>query len=619
VLEDALAGTGTEAEAPAAVGRQAQPARRRLTLERWVWVAVVLALAGVASLSILPRPTERPEAQHFTFDTPEGVTLADFNPLAVSPDGRFFVFAGRSPAGTAQLWIRPVGAPDVPRELPGTEGAGQPFWSPDSASIGFFAGGELKKVSLASGIVQRICVLPPGGTDPAGTWSSEDTIVFSLGLGGLRLYAVSASSSGGRATPLTTPDERTQHWWPQFLPDGRRFLFEIYGPPAETGEYPENVGVYVGSLDAPDERRRLLPVPMRARYGSGHLLFVQDGRTLMAQPFDVARAELTGDPVAVASPVAQGLVPRWGWFSVSATGVLAYVEGTTSDTQLVWLDRAGNRLSTLGDPAPYLQITLSPDGRRVAALMIAGTGRNDIWVIDARGIASPVTTGGGAGSPVWSPDSEELIFLSYNSANRRLFYRKEPRADATASALREMALGGTPEDWFDDGKTLLYRTSGEENALWALPVEGDGPPEQVLKSAFSVSGAQISPDGRWLAYVSDESGRDQVYVRPSGRPGAPERVSRDGGGQPRWRGDGKELELFYLSHDGGLMAVNVREGASGLEVETPEVLVPADALTDVVGSYEVAPGGQSFLVRMRVEEDVTQRIHVVTNWSSLLE
>jgi Tol biopolymer transport system component len=245
---------------------------------------------------------------------------------------------------------------------------------------------------------------------------------------------------------------------------------------------------------------------------------------------------------------------------------------------------------------------------------IAGTGLNDIWVIDvARGMTSRVTTGPtGAVSPVWSPDGQELIFVRYNSASR-LLYRKELRADAAASALQEMAVGGTPEDWSHDGKILLYRTSGEENAFWALPVEGDGSPELVLKSAFSVGQAQISPDGRWLAYTSDES-RAEIYVEPFRRPGGRRRVSLDGGSQSRWRGDGREL--FYRSNDGQLMAVDVREGASGLEVGTPEVLVSADALTDAVGSYAVTPDGQRFLVKMRIEGDVPQRIHVVTNWSS---
>jgi Tol biopolymer transport system component len=615
-LHDALAGVGTEPEGPAAAGQQAQAARQRLTRERWVWAAVVVALAGAAALGMNARSTETPEAQptaHFTFDAPEGVTLTDFDPLAGSPDGRYVVFAGRSPAGTAQLWIRPLGATGV-RELPGTEGAGQPFWSPDSGSIGFFAAGELKRVSLASEIVQRICVLPPGGADPAGTWSTDDTIVFSLSLGGSNLYAVSAS--GGTATRLTTPDDRTQHWWPQFLPDGRRFIFEVFGLDAETaGVHAGNAGVYVASLDAPDARRRLLPVPMRSRYGSGHLLFVQDGSTLMAQPFDVARAELTGDPIAIASSVASGLVPRWGWFSLSAAGVLVYVEGVTADVQLVWLDRAGKHLGTLGNAGPYRQIALSPDGERVAAVVIAGTGLNDIWVIDeARGMSSRVSTGPTGGTnPVWSPDGQELIFVRYNSADR-LLYRKELRANATGSAVHGMAAGGTPEDWSHDGRILLYRTGGAENAFWALPVEGDGPPELVLQSAFTVGEARMSPNGRWLAYMSDETGRHEIYIEPFRRPGERLQVSRDGGTQPRWRGD--DGELFYRSSDGQLMGVDVREAVSGLEVGTPEVLVSADALTNVVGAYAVTADGQRFLVRMRVEGDVKQRIHVVTNWSS---
>ena len=208
--------------------------------------------------------------------------------------------------------------------------------------------------------------------------------------------------------------------------------------------------------------------------------------------------------------------------------------------------------------------------------------------------------------------------MQYNSAtNNRPLYRKELRANATASALQESADGGTPEDWSRDGKILLYSTSGEENALWALPVEGDGPPELVLKSASSLGEARMSPNGRWLAYVSNESGRDQIYVQPFRRRGDRLPVSRDGGSQPRW---GDEEELFYLSDDGQLMAVDVREGASGLEVGTPEVLVPADALMRAaLDSYAVTADGQRFLVKMRVEQDVKQRIHVVTNWSSPIE
>jgi eukaryotic-like serine/threonine-protein kinase len=617
VLQDALAGKGNEAETPRAAGEEIRIARPRRTLERWAWLALVIAVVGIASLRFLPRPTDAPEERpnaHFVFDIPDGVTLGEFDPLAVSPDGRSIVFAASS-----RLWTRSLDAPAV-RQLPGTEGGGQPFWSPDSASIGFFAGGELKKLALGSGTVLSISALPHQSSRPSGTWG-ENSIVFSLGgTGGL----FSVPAAGGEATPLTTPDEGTHHWWPQFLPDGRRFIFEIFGLQKEiAGAHAENAGVFVGSLGAPDERRRLLPVPMRTRYASGHLLFVQDGSTLMAQPFDVEGAELAGDPVGIASAVGSGMVPRWGWFSASSTGILSYVEGLSGEVQLMWLDRAGERLATLGEPRAYRQISLSPDGSRVAVVVIAGTGLNDIWAIDvARGMTSRVTSGPhGASSPIWSPEGGELIYDG-SRAGRMIFYRKEPRASAVASVVRDTAERGTPEAWSPDGAILLYRTFGAENALWALDVEGTGEPELLLKSEFSFLGPQISPDARWLAYLSDESGRYEVFVEPFRRPGERVRVSRDGGGQPRWRGDGKEL--FYLSHDGRLMVAAVGEGASGAEVGMPEVLIPAEALRAVIGApgdedYAVTPDGQRFLFKTRVGQEEKQRIHVVTNWTSLLE
>jgi Tol biopolymer transport system component len=612
-LQDALAGSTVE---PGAAGTDHDSSDatgvRRLARQRWALAAALLATAGLAGFLAVVLLTQTPEARpavHFIFDPPEDVTLADFNPLAVSPDGGSIVFAGRLPAGEVQLWTRNLNAPEV-RALAETEGGGQPFWSPDGSSIAFFAEGELRKLSLASGTVQRICVLPPGTSGPAGTWSNEGTIAFSTGnVDGL--YSVSAG--GGEARPLTTPDEQTHHWWPQFLPDGRRFIFEIYGLEAE------KKGVHVASLDAPDVWRRLLPVPMRSRYGTGHLLFVEDGSTLLAQPFDVARAEVTGDPVAVASSVASGRVPRWGWFSVSGTGVLTYLEGNTN-IQLVWLDRAGERLGTLGDPGNYHgPIALSPDDSRVAVQIMAADGQHDIWVVDvARGLASRVTTGPPqAKRPVWSPDGRELIFEGGPDGGD--LYHKELRAGATASSLLETAEFVVPEDWSHDGEVLLYRTTGEKNALWALPLDGGGSPELVLKTGSSLREPQMSPDGLWLAYMSDEPGRYEVYVEPFRRPGERVRVSPDGGRQPKWRGDGKEL--FYLSPDGQLMAVDVREGPSGPEVGMPTVLVPADkAMAEVWGSYDyaVTADGQRFLVKTRVEDD-DRRIHVLLNWTSLLE
>jgi len=612
-LQDVLAGSTVESLATGTAEDTSDATEvRRLSRQKWAWAAALLVTAGLAGFLAIVLLTQTPEARpavHFIFDPPEGMTLDDHNPLTVSPDGGSIVFAGRPPTGAARLWTRTLDAPEV-RALPGTQGAAQPFWSPDGSSIAFFAEGELRKLSLASGKVQRICELPSWSPGPAGTWNNEGTIVYSTGtVDGL--YSVSAA--GGEARLLTTPDEKTHHWWPQFLPDGRRFIFEIYGLQEE------KKGVYVAALDTPDEWRRLLPVPMRSRYGSGHLLFVQDGSTLLAQSFDVERAELTGDPVAVVSSVASGQVPRWGWFSVSTTGVLTYLEGNTN-IQLVWLDRAGKRLGTLGDPGRYHgPIVLSPDDSRVAVEIQAGDGQHNIWVIDiARGLASRVTTGSPQSrDPIWSPDGRELIFRGGPDGGD--LYRKELRAGATAASLLETDEREVPEDWSRDGKLWLYRTTGEANAFWALPLDGNGSPELVLTTGFSLREPQMSHDGRWLAYMSDESGRFEIYVEPFRRPGERVRVSLDGGRQPRWRGDGKEL--FYLSLDGQLMAVDVQEGALGPEVGMPTVLVPADkAMAEVWGrdDYAVTADGQRFLVKTRVEED-DRRIHVILNWTWLLE
>jgi len=611
-LQEALAGP---AAAPGAAGMDEDASDatrfRHLAKLRWAWAATSLVLAGLAGSLALAPLTQTPEARpavHFVFDPPQNVNLADFNPLAVSPDGGSIVFAGRRPAEAAQLWIRTLDVPEV-HPLPGTAGAGEPFWSPDSTSIAFFAGGELRKLSLPSGTVQKICTLPHGSPRPSGTWNHRGTIVFSTGTAA-GLYSVPAA--GGEAKPLTTPDEQTHHWWPQFLPDGRRLLFEIYGLEKD------GKGVHVASLHAPNEWRRLLPIPMRCRYDSGYLLYVQDGNTLLAQPFDLARAEVTGDPVAVASSVASGLVPRWGWFSLSATGVLAYLEGAT-DIQLVWLDRSGKRLGTLGEPGRYNgPIALSPDDSRVAAEIMAENGQSDIWVIDVvRGMVSRVTAGPPqSGSPVWSPDGRELIFETGPGGGD--LHGKELRAGATASPLLETAGRKIPEDWSRDGKTLLYRTTGGGDALWALPLEGNGPPRLVLQTGFSLREPQISPDGRWLAYASDESGRYEVYIQPFRRSGERVRVSPGGGGQPKWRGDG--TELFYLSPNGQLMAVDIREGTFRPEVGMPTVLLPAGMVAQAWGldDYAVTSDGQRFLVKTRVQED-GQRIHVLLNWASLLK
>jgi len=625
-LQDLLAGTSTEAEAPRPgldeADRRARQGRAR---ERSAWVAVALLLTGLSAFLVHRRLTEAPEPRppaHFVLDTPENLTFWDYSPVAVSPDGRHVAFVALSPDGSRQMWIRSMDSPEA-RVLPGTLSAlGGHFWSPDSTSIAFATEGELRKLTLTGGTVQRICALPPTGFD-GGAWSTQGAIVFCSGGPDSRMYSV--PEAGGEAkpfTPLDTSRSETNHSWPQFLPDGRHLLFQVYSSKEE------NAGLFVTSLERPGERRRIRPEGTRFQLvAPGYLLFVQGG-TLLAQRFDAQKLVTMGEPVAVASSVASfSQVPSWGWFSASATGRLAWLSSQGNEVRLEWVDRAGRRIGSLGDPGKYGQIVLSPDGRRVVAEIADTDGRYDLWTIDvARGVASRLTTDpGNERDPVWSPDGHDLVFSTDASGDQNLLRKglegTEPAAPLPGGIGQSAGVRDIAKEWVREGNTLLYLTiSGAEHALWARSLDGQGQPEQLGKG-FAIDQPHVSPDGRWLAYISTESGRYEVYLQPFRRRGERVRVSANGGGQPRWRGDGEEL--FYLGLDGALMAVEVRSGATAIEVGMPGVLVPARAFGAVMEGadytdYSVTADGQRFLVKRPVEGSERPRIHVLLDWPSLV-
>jgi Tol biopolymer transport system component len=584
--------------------------------ERWAWV-LAIASAGVAALLALVnlnQVSEVPAAVHLVLDTPADLSFGPLDNTAVSPDGRRVVFAGVS-GGSRRLWIRALQSPEA-RPLSGTEGATGPFWSPDGGSIAFAAAGELKRLTLAGGTVQTICALPQAL--PAwGSWNREGIIVFeSGGAGHARLYSVMAA--GGEARPLTVHDasrSENAHHAASFLPDGHHFLFTVASAREET------TGVYVASLDAPGERRRLLPGIARVVYSSGHLLFVREG-TLVAQSFDTGRLQLSGEPVPIAQNVGHHLPSGggWGFFSASSGPVLAYRGGGgTGGVQLEWRDRRGTPLGTVGDPGDYGQITLSPDGKR-AAVEVRGEEGTDLWVIDiGRGVASRLTDDPGDElDPVWSPDSQELAYGSNRGGEHFLFrkgLRGGPAVPVPGARGTDNASRDRPEDWSPDGTVLLCKKING-TTVWALPLQGGGDPEAVLELDHRLDEPQLSPDERWLAYTSEESGGWEVYVEPYRRSGERVRVSVDGGGQPQWRGDGREL--FFVATDGHLMAVDAREGTAGLEVSLPTALFDVGESEPYVDTYAVSADGQRFLVKAPVEGATPERIHVVTNWTSLL-
>ena len=625
-LQEVVAGDVQETGAPAAeVAEATEGERSSRKRERAIWAAVALAAAGIAAVLAFAHLTETPEprpAARFAVDDPESWSLAaDFGWPVPSPDGRQIVFRAfprgqGGVSGAAMLWTRPLEALTA-RPLAGTEGvtSNPPFWSPDGRFVAFFADGELRRLDQGNGTVQTICTLPSGGLG-SGDWSQDGTIVFSTGGATGLIYTVPAT--GGEARQLMTLDPERgdgNHHLPQLLPEGRRFLFLVGGTQED--------GLYLGSLDAPDEQRQVAPGWIRRVYAAGHLLFVRDG-TLLAQPFDLEQGELSGEPVAIASSVASwNLFPGMGWFAASPGGTLASFsgQGAGGQVQLAWVDRRGNQLGTVGAPGEYGQVALSPDERNVALEIVDAEGQYDLWVMDvARGVTSRVTaTAGSERDPVWSPDGRSLAFIARRDGAADL-RRKGLRASEPETVLTDTPEEDVPESWSRDGRTLLFvrRTLEDEQSVWALPLSGEGEAEAVLTTGFRVDEPQLSPDGRWLAYVSPESGRDEVYVEPFRRDGDRVRVSLEGGGQPKWRGDGQEL--FFTAENSQLMAVGVRASDDRIDVELPVELFAIRGLQGTgYDDYAVSEDGQRFLVKVGIEEEVEAQLHVVTNWTSLLE
>jgi Tol biopolymer transport system component len=601
-------------ELDAPVAEPAAPAlvvpARRSSLVPWA-VAALCLLGGLAvGYFRRPLPEEAPVTK-LPLLPPENTS---FNEIAVSPDGRRLAFTARAAAGPTQLWVRPLDSLSA-QPLAGTEGASLPFWSPDSRSIGFFAAGKLKKVEASGGAPQTLVNTPlvPRG----GAWSRDGVIIFS-GSSGTPLYRVPAA--GGEPQPVTALDPARQentHSWPQFLPDGQHFLFFALSSQAE------NTGVYVASLDS-KSHTRLLGTTSTAAYASGYLLFLREG-ALLAQAFDLARLATAGEAVPVAELVQFDTFLR-ARFSVSQSGVLVYdASGSGTSSRLLWFDRAGKPLGSVGDPGDYTHLNLSPDDQRVvASRRDPQTGLQDIWLFElARGVSSRFTFGPfSSASPVWSPDGSRIAFFSTRDGPFNL-YQKLSSGAGSDEPLLKSSNNKFPLNWSPDGRFLLYAEQDPKTAkrdLWILPPQGGGKPFPFLRTAFSAVFGQFSPDGRWIAYTSDESGREEVYVRPfSGAEagaGGKWLISNNGGSVPRWRRDGKEL--FYLAPDNKLMAVEVQTAAAALQAGVPQPLFQTRA-GGINFRYAVTADSQRFLVISAGEQAASAPATVVLNWTAGLK
>jgi Tol biopolymer transport system component len=604
----------------ASAGRQASgvvtSGRRR---ERFAWGIAVAAVVAAIVTPVVLRSTSRPPApglERFAVTAPPGGTIWSDGPsAAISPDGRRLAFTVVDSAGTQRLWIRPLESFSV-QPLPGTENAFLPFWSPDSRFIAFFADGKLRKVPVEGGPPEVICDAPNGR---GGSWSKDGVIVFApLATGPLLRVSV----DGGVVVEVAKPDSargETALRFPCFLPDGRRFLYVVL--PRRQGEF----DIYAGALDS-KERRRIMGAGSAAVYAEpGYLLFARGSR-LVAQRFDTHRMQPQGKIV----PLGDG-PPASSWEGATllcppANGVLVHVAASRPNTHLVWLDRSGRPSGTVPlPPGRYEFPSLSPDGRWAAVTKLSSPTGGDIWMVDMRrAVATRVTFDGlvatGAGG-VWSPDGSRIAFQYNRSGPFDIYQVLTSGAGGAQPLVQSSVVFKYPVAWSPDGKYLVFSQNDEATGwdLWLFPLEGDRKPVPYLCTPFDEITASISPDGRWLAYDSDETGSPEIYVRSFPEPGEKFRVSTSGGSAAVWSKDGRELLIssgsLFNPSGGPILSVDV-ETSPAFRAGTPRALfTPRQDL----GGLTVSSDLQRFLAAAPVEGATPASITVMLNWQAALK
>jgi eukaryotic-like serine/threonine-protein kinase len=586
----------------------------------WVIASILaVALAALGLLAWKHFREEPPRVAKLFFPLPEREIFQPGNPpsTAVSPDGRRIAFEVVVD-GKSELWVRDLDN-SIPRMLVAEGASGMPFWAPDSRRLGFFAGGELKKIDVTGGPAVTIAdaVGTTSGKGPwNGSWNKDDVIVF----GRITSPLFLVSANGGSPLPLTDLDgtlHETAHFAPWFLPDGHHFLYVALSTEAE------KMGVYVGDL-ASKTRKQVMTGNTRTIYvAPGYLLFVRDG-TLMAQPFDTGKLETTGDAVPLAEQVDvhnAGVGAAVGYFSASQNGVLVYTSGRTiGSVQLTWFDRTGKKLDTSGAHGQLREFSLSPDGTRIAfARRDPQVGRYDLWTRDlARGAESRLTTTIGSG-PVWSADGTHIF---YGSRSYDKIYKKAANNTGTEEVVVDV-YAHSPMDASRDGRYLFTTTPGNNRKtdidIWVFPLFGDRKPFPYVQTEFQKNQPRLSPDGRWLAYRSNQSKRSEIYVVSFPQPDAKWQISTNGGQQPVWSHDGREL--YYYSLDNRIMAVDIKSSVPGSpqpQFGMPRALFDVRISTNGNTGFDVTKDGR-FLVSTLVELDASAPMTVVLNWPETLK
>ncbi len=587
---------------PAQLGRSG----RRAGL---AWFCAVVALAVTAALLFFRELPQQAAMIYSQIVPPEGTGFSSalgYNTTVpvVSPDGKNLAFAASGPDNTSMLWVRPIGSPQA-RRLSGTEQAYGPFWSPDSKSIGFFALGKLKTVGLNNDNPMVVCPAPSGAR--GGSWGPDGTILLAPGP---RTPIFRVAATGGLPGAVTKLDESKHgsHRWPFMLPDGKHFVYLAVNFLVPTHD---EDGIYYASLDG-KENRLLLKAHRNAEYASGFLLFVRDG-VLLAQPFDPGNGKLRGVAHPIAEKVAED-APAWkSVFSVSPAGMLAYAPvEAVHNTDLAWFDQSGRQLGNAGAELKgqlYRSFRISPQGDRVAVGM--ETGVTDVWVatLGQRDLVR-LTFQENSIMPVWSPDGKWISFLSYTG--RWKISRRASDGTGKEEDLLESSEAVWPLSWCPDGTCLLYaKMENGEYHLWTLPLGSVRKPVDVAATGDRAA-ATFSPDGRWIAYTSNETGKAEIYLMAFDRGPGKWQISRNGGTNPVWAA--QTNQLFYLASDNMLTAVSIKESAGKLHIGLPH------ALFRIAGSgyFDVPSGAKKILVGIAGVPN-THPVDLVVNWAAGLK
>ncbi len=599
----------SEGSAAGVVAPAAVVSRRRLR-ERAAWAAAALLLLATLFLANEMRKARgaRRETVHSFLLPPERtafrLTGDDAAPVTVSPDGDRVVYG----AG-GKLWVQALRTGTV-TPLAGSEGARFPFWSPDGRSIGFFAEGKLRRIDAAGGPVSTLCDAPNAR---GGSWSTSGDIVFTPDI---RTGILRVSASGGPPQAATRVDPKlyTTHRWPSFLPDGRHFIYQAtnHNEPRS-----ERSGVYVGSLDG-GESRRLVSTFGGAQYGSGWLLYTAD-TSLMALRFDAASNTVSGEPLRVFDNVHYDVGVWRGNFSTSQNGIIAYqVAQAGVGGQLTWLDLSGRVLGKIGEKSEAYSPELSPDGRRAAVVL--GDPANDVWIYDLeRGIRTRLTNGAVATTaPLWSPDGSEVLYSSQAQAGSFVLSAVRSDGSATPREIYRSTERIEPTDWSRDGRYVLA-TRGQIGAsdIWVVPLADPAKASPLVASPAPLdTSGHFSPDGRWVIYRSNESGRTEIYATPFPAGGARFQISANGGTQPRWSADGRTV--YFVSPESDLVAASIRINGSRLEVEETRTLFPANFYVGPrvgLSGYDVRRDGKGFLASSAGDVGAP-RVALVENWDA---